>query len=336
MSREIDLHGEDRLLSWLRRAAARHGRALIGDDAAILPEAGPWAITVDSQIEGVHFHPGLDPAAVARRLLAVNLSDIAAMGAAPSYALLALATPANFDHRRFFGSLLRACRLAGVTLAGGDLARGDRVSAALTLLGRPRPGGRWVRRSDAHKNQELWIGATLGEAALGLHLLSAGARLEGRSVSLPAGLEDLPARLAGAARAAVRRHLLPVAQIELGYWLAEQPSGAAIDVSDGLARDLHRLCRESKCGAEIELDLLPTAPGFSVLTARLGLSPHPLVLGGGEDYALLFTLETGAEPPPKLGCRKIGRILGGDDVVVIEKNSRRRLAPVGWDHLQPR
>lgn len=339
MRRTIDSVGEDRLLGWLRRAAGRHGDGssgdrLIGDDAAILPRVEPWAVTVDNQIEGVHFLPGLDPAILARRLLAVNLSDLAAMGAAPSYAFLALATPTGFDHRRFFTSLLRASRAAGLLLAGGDLARSQLVSAALTVLGCRHTHGRWLRRSEAVVGQNVWIGGTLGEAALGLHLLLQGARLDGRVVLLPESLTMLPQRLASAARSAVRRHLLPVAQLELGAWLASRPRGAAIDVSDGLARDLHRLCRESGCGAVIELSCLPTPAGFAPLLAHLGLSHHELVLGGGEDYVLLFTLDDGLEPPAALGCRKIGRVIAGTAVDLIVAGRREPLPPVGWDHLQ--
>ncbi len=93
--------GEDALIDWLIHRTAHSGGRFIGDDAAVLP-TGEWAVTMDSQIEGVHFLPGLDAAAIARRLLAVNLSDLAAMGATPAFAFLALATPRNFDHRLFF------------------------------------------------------------------------------------------------------------------------------------------------------------------------------------------------------------------------------------------
>src|SRR5262245_33797647 len=112
---------EDRLLAWLRREIGQRGPALLGDDAALLPR-GAWAVTVDSQIAGVHFDAGLDPALLARRLLAVNLSDLAAMGALPAYAFLALSAVRDFDHRRFFRALLSDCRRHGLALAGGDLA----------------------------------------------------------------------------------------------------------------------------------------------------------------------------------------------------------------------
>ncbi|MDP9121108.1 MAG: AIR synthase related protein, partial [Acidobacteriota bacterium] len=98
--------GEDRLLAWLR---SRLDGSLLGDDAAILPAGGPFAVTVDSQIEGVHFVPDIRPEVLARRLLAVNLSDLAAMGARPAYAFLALSTSPGFAHRPFFRALLAAC-----------------------------------------------------------------------------------------------------------------------------------------------------------------------------------------------------------------------------------
>src|SRR6185436_12693499 len=125
-------------------------------------------VTTDSQIEGVHFPPGLDPALVARRLLAVNLSDLAAMGAEPRHAFLALAAPPGFAHRRFFRALLAACRLQGVELAGGDLARDPHhVHAVLTLLGTRPAAGRWLRRDGARPGHRLWHGGTVGESAAG-------------------------------------------------------------------------------------------------------------------------------------------------------------------------
>lgn len=147
--------GEDRLLRWLR---AQLDEPLIGDDAAVLPAAGPFAVTVDHQIAGVHFPAGLDEALIAKRLLAVNLSDLAATGAAPAYAFLALAAPVGFDHKRFFTAFLAACGRFGVRLAGGDLAKSDRFTAALTLMGTKVKGGRWLSRGDAQPGQALWLG----------------------------------------------------------------------------------------------------------------------------------------------------------------------------------
>lgn len=323
--------GEDELVAWLR---SRAGGALIGDDAAVLPESERWAVTVDTQIEGVHFVPGLDPALVAERLLAVNLSDLAAMGARPAYAFLALAAPSGFDHRRFFRAFLRSTKGHGMELAGGDLASGPRLTAVATLLGRRVPHGRWLRRDAAESGDSLWLGGSVGESAAGAALVGRGARIEGRRVELPQGFAGSRAVLA-AARRAVRRHLRPRPQLELGQWLARQRAGAAIDVSDGLAKDLHRLCRASGAGAEIELGRLPLARGFGALAEKLGLDFRDLALAGGEDYVLLFTLPD-VVVPGEIGCRRIGRIVARRGVRLVEGSGVRELPSLGWDHLDRR
>ena len=324
------LPGEDRLIDWLRR---QPGAELIGDDAAVLPPGGPFAVTTDQQIAGVHFSPDLDPAVVARRLLAVNLSDLAAMGAAPAWAFLTLAAPPGFDHRRFFRSLLAACRRHGLRLAGGDLAAHPHgVTAALTLLGTKEEGARWLQRSGASPGHALWLGGTTGESAAGRILIERGARLDRSRVDLP---PFLSAELRSAARKAVRRHLQPAPQLELGRWLGAQPEGAAIDVSDGVARDLRRLCRASGAGAAIAAEALPYSFRFHELCAALGADPLELALGGGEDYVLLFTLPAGLQPPEKFGCRRIGTITRNRALSLIQNETSRDLPDLGWDHLTP-
>jgi thiamine-monophosphate kinase len=326
--------GEDPLIDWLRRRLRRQpGGALIGellgeligDDAALLPpepSTGSFAVTVDHQIAGVHFPPALDPAIVARRLLAVNLSDLAAMGASPAYAFLALAAPRGFDHRRFFTALLTACRRHGLTLAGGDLARSPALSTSLTLLGRKADGARWLERNGARPGHALWLGGTIGESALGRLLIEREESGEAFS------------SLRAAARRAVRRHLAPSPQLALGRWLGERTAeGAAMDVSDGLARDLHRLCRASGVGAEVEVGALPFAGRFARLCAAVGADPLALALGGGEDYVLLFTLPEQCAPPPETRARRIGRITKRKRVVLVKGNARSDLPAIGWDHL---
>lgn len=321
---------EDDLLAWLRTIDPQATSA-IGDDAALLEPAPEQALTVDSQIEGVHFLPGLDPAVVAERLLAVNLSDLAAVGARPELALLALSAPLDFQRRRFFRALLDAMRRHGVRLAGGDLARAPLVVASLTLLGHLPSGGRWLRRDGARPGDALWVGGTLGESALGRHLL---ARV-GRPDPLAAERE-LRSELIPAARRAIRRHLRPEPQLELGRWLSARRRVAALDLSDGLARDLPRLCRASGVGAAVEANALPVAAGSDALCIELGLDRLEMQLGGGEDYVLLFTLPTGESPPERFGCRRIGQIHEGRSLRLQDPAGERSLPAIGWDHLSDR
>ncbi|MFQ5350173.1 MAG: thiamine-monophosphate kinase, partial [Thermoanaerobaculia bacterium] len=133
--------GEDRLIDWLRRQTRQRGTDLLGDDAAVLPETAP-VVTVDQQIAGTHFPADLAAPVVARRLLAVCLSDLAAMGAEPGHAFLALTMPEGFEPRPFFSALLAACDAYDTVLAGGDLARGPVLASALTLCGRLPARGR--------------------------------------------------------------------------------------------------------------------------------------------------------------------------------------------------
>ena len=323
---------EDELISWLRQHTADRGGRRIGDDAAVLPASDSWAVTMDSQIEGVHFQPGLDPKTIARRLLAVNLSDLAAMGAVPRFAFLALSAPRDFDQRRFFTAFVGACEEHALDLAGGDLAKSSRVVAVLTLLGSKPIDSRWLLRSNARIGESLWIGGTLGEAAAGLVLLERGAVLEKSSLSIPAEL-DLPDHLEEPALRAVQRQLLPSAQLELGAWLGKRTAVAAIDVSDGLAKDLSRLCKESGVGAEVEIELLPLSEDLEKLSRAFDRDWRQLALFGGEDYVLLFTLPVGTEPPKRFGSARIGTMVDGP-IVLLEKGERSPLPPLGWDHFQ--
>ncbi len=323
------MSGEEDLIRWLKRQAAGRGGELIGDDAAILPSADFWAITMDTQVEGVHFPSGLTPATVAHRLLRVNLSDLAAMGALPAYAFLALSAPPGFDHRAFLSALIQGCEVYDLQLAGGDTAQNQHLMTALTLLGR-KAEQRWLKRSTARPGELLWIGGTLGESAAGLALLQRGASPGGDP--MPAALGLPPAAAAAAARA-IARFLQPEPQLALGRWLGTCAAGAAIDISDGLAKDLRRLCAASGVGAEVELERLPVSADFIALATRLELPWQDLVLGGGEDYVLLFTLPPQISPPQVFGCVQIGQIIAAERVDLIVGRERLPMPRTGWDHL---
>ena len=325
--------GEDRLIAWLRGRLAGQSRDWLGDDAALLPASdGDWAVSVDQQIEGVHYPAGLDPRRVGRRLVAVCLSDLAATGALPRYCTLTTAVPEHAAARRLLEGVVAACQRHGLELIGGDTASSSGpLHATLTVFGTRPARGAWLRRGAGRAGDELWLGGTVGDSALGRLLLEAGARLDGRRVEIPARLAD-SARREREARRAVRRHLEPEPQLELGRRLGRLRRAAALDVSDGVALDLHRLCAESGVGAEIELDLLPTAPGHEHWSARLGADAIRLALGGGEDYVLLFALPKRSRWRHP-GCHRIGRLTERRGVRAVVDGSSTRLAAEGWDHL---
>ncbi|MEE2777152.1 MAG: thiamine-phosphate kinase [Acidobacteriota bacterium] len=321
---------EETLLRWLSEQEGTGG--LIGDDAAIL-DGHKTVVTVDSQVAGTHFPADLDSRVLAERLLAVNLSDLAAMGARPTHGFLALVADIDFDHRDFFGALLPACRRAEVTLAGGDLASGPATTLSLTLIGRRWPRSRgFVRRDTARPGDRLWIGpGSLGESAIGCALALQGGRLRGRRCHLPPGL---PARFTRSARAALRRHFAPRPQLELGRWLASRNRAAATDISDGLGRDLHQLCEASGVGAVVESDRLPIPTDLSRLAAALDLDPLELAIGGGEDYNLLFTLGPHITPPSGLGALNIGTIDATNELRLCMPDETILPIPnTGFDHL---
>ncbi|MEM7050396.1 MAG: thiamine-phosphate kinase [Acidobacteriota bacterium] len=324
---------EDRLLRWLRRrldGGPEHPRP--GDDGAVLPAGPESTVSVDSQIAGVHFPPDLDPRLLGQRLTAVNLSDLAAMGAEPRYAFVTVAAPRDFDHRRFFTGLLAACERYGLVLAGGDLAhQPDRVITTMTVTGERR--GKWLERANGRAGDRLWLGGSVGESALGRKLIETGGWLAPRSCRLPTDLQ-LSRSEAAAAKRAIRRHLQPTPQLDLGRALAAMPFPiAAIDLSDGLLLDLERLCRESRVGAEIDISRIPLAASSDRLAAKLDLDEVELALGGGEDYVLLFTLPAGATPPRKFRCSPIGRLIARRGLFRKGEKGPRPLTAVGWDHL---
>lgn len=325
---------EEEIISWLRRQQPRAGLEAPGDDAAIVGRGSTSkALTVDQQIAGIHVPADLDVAVWARRLLAVNLSDLAAMGARPRAALLTLAVPPAFPVRPFLSATVHTCRRYGLTLAGGDIARAGQAVTTMTLLGTRARGSRWVSRSAGRAGDRLWIGGDVGLSAAGQRLVARGARLVANRVSLPADL-GLDAAAAVAARRAVRRHLAPRPQLELGEWLGTQRRSAAIDVSDGLAKDLHRLCRSSGVGAVIDSDSLPISADLAKLAAVVGQPAVDLALGGGEDYTLLFALPPRTTPPADFGARAIGRLIPGRRLFIEGGDGRRALDPAGWDHLK--
>lgn len=281
-------------------------RLAIGDDAAILAPPGrshELLMTTDLVVEGTHFERHRHPAAaLGRKILARGLSDIAAMGGTPLYALLSLCLPPWADRKwqkQLYTGLFLLAQAHSVTLIGGDLAAGDRLAADIVVVG-VAPAGRALRRSGARPGHLLCVTGPLGGSALGLERLRRGWNERDR---------------------AVRRHLYPEPRLALGRRLLRLGASAAMDLSDGLSIDLYRLTRESGVGAEVRATDVPVFSGASLEQA----------LHGGEDYELLFTLPPNRRPPR--GCVPIGGITARRRLILIEPGGRRSRLPLrGFQH----
>jgi len=291
----------------------------MGDDAAVVAGGG-WVVTTDMVVESTHFDWRYSsPADVGHKALAVNLSDVAAMGATPGPFFLTLGLPAGAAVAALegFAAALGALAAAsGAWLAGGDtVASPAGWVVSICLLG--RPVGEPVQRAGARIGDSLWVSGTLGGAAGGLRWLAEGGSPEGQ-----AGL--------------VARHRRPAARLALGAWLAREGRvSAMLDLSDGLATDGPRLAAASGVGLAIDLDTLPVDPMLEPLfgsSAALGLA-----LTGGEDFELLFTVPPTARPwlaaaPTPVSC--IGRVTAAG--VVWTAGGRPVAAPTPVDHHFPR
>ena len=335
---------EDRLverLSSLYRVRRRDVLLGIGDDAAVIQCAGPLAVSSDVLVEGVDFLPGSDPRRLGMKALAVNLSDLAAMGAAPLHALLALGMPprTGLDWFDAFHDGFRAyAGEYGVAVIGGDLSASPTLFAAVTVLGRPAAAG-LLTRSGGKAGDELWISGTLGAAAAGLQLLRQGYRLVGEDgIRGPSG-RILRSPHAPEKRRLIRHQLSPRPMVELGTTLAEKGlATAAIDISDGLARDLHRLCRASGVGAVVDRDALPADSAISELSARLGMDPVATALYGGEDYGLLFSVPRQKAAAltrlaGRFALRRIGTVTAGPAVLLSARGRTEPIPDAGFDHF---
>lgn len=242
----------------------------VGDDAALLqpPPGQVLVAAVDTLVEGRHFLPGAPAESVGHQALAVNLSDLAAMGATPAWALLSLSLP-DADEAwlgGFAAGLYALAERCGVALVGGDTVRGPRV-ATVTALGFVEPG-RALLRSGARPGDFLYVSGWPGEAAAGLDALRRG---------VTTGPDD----------PLVRRYRFAEPRLALGRDLQGRAS-SAMDVSDGLLGDLRKLCAASGVGARLDLDCLPVS---QELRRRCAAEEcEQFVLGGGDDYELLFTV----------------------------------------------
>lgn len=248
----------------------------IGDDAAILAGDPPLLLVHDMQIEGTHFRRRTSsPSDLGHRSLAVNLSDIAAMGGRPVAALIGLALPADVsdaDITAFYVSMETLAMQHGLTIAGGDLTRSPTISIGVTVIGQMDAGVAPVMRSGARPGDRIALTGALGAAAAGLALLA------------NPGLDMQPRR--DSLLSAQRR---PVARVAAGRALAAAGVTSMMDISDGLALDATRLAEASSVELVVDLTRVPRADGVDEIATALAHEPDVFAATGGEDYELLVT-----------------------------------------------
>lgn len=289
------------LIDWIRQQAGPGGGDLrlgIGDDAAVLavPSGQELVITTDTLSSGIHFSPGDPPESVGHKALAVNLSDLAAMGAQPRWALLSVTLPLGSESwiRGFIRGFLNLAGQFNVRLVGGDTGSGV-LSVTVTALGCVE-AGRYLARHGARPGDLVVVSGCLGDAAYALQ------SIEGGETPDPEALQRL------------RR---PVPRVGLGAALVGKAS-ACIDISDGLMADLNHVTDASGCAAQIEAQKLPASPALADCPAAVRYS---LQLTGGDDYELCFTLPQGKghvledlSRTQDIGLSVIGQILEGSGV----------------------
>jgi len=292
-------------IAWLKSRFALDGESKnvlvgIGDDAAVIDFGSrPTIVTVDTQVEGVHFRTDLlSCRELGYRAMVAAVSDVWAMAAMPTASVIALTLPADSsdeDFRQLIDGIAEATRKTGARVIGGNLSRGQSLSVTTTVFGLPVHDS--VTRRGAQPGDAIYVTGTLGSAALGLAILQAG-RLD----------------LEGADHF-IDRWRRPPLNGQAATVLARIAT-AAIDVSDGCLQDLEHLADASGVGGVVHAEAIPTAPGYQAVCRALSVDPNMLALSGGEDYELLFTAPVSPQAAA-LGIQ-IGRIVEGSGARAVD------------------
>lgn len=304
----------------------------IGDDCAAIETGGGDCLlwTVDTLVEGIHFDLSyISLRQLGWKAMAVNLSDIAAMGGEAHYALLSLGWPPGRDRQctlDLAAGLAEAAREYGVVIIGGDTVSSPvGLTVTVSVLGRV-PASQLMRRAGAQIGDAIYVTGDLGEAGAGLEILKQGLDLD-RSLK----------------EALVEAHVKPRPQIKAGRLLAQEGLATAlIDTSDGVATDLSHICEAGGVGARLAAAAVPVSPRVKAAAPRLGFDPLDLALTAGEDYLLLFTspqesrtrlfqtFHDAGLPLPRL----LGRIEAGSRVILETATGEADISGRGYDHFR--
>ena len=287
----------------------------IGDDCAVLRLGDQtWVAASDMLVAGYHFKGWAAPEDVGYKAVAVNVSDVAAMGGTPRFVLTSGGAPDPETTLRCFGGVIEACEVFGLYPLGGDTTRAGALTVDVAILGELSAPP--VLRSGARPGDLLAVTGARGASAAGLLARAGGGRGPGRLV---------------------RRHLRPEPRVEAGSVAARLGANAMIDLSDGLASDARRVCEPSGVGCRVDLDLLPVAGDTRRFLEPLGRDPEILAATGGEDYELLISapepvleeLARSVEVP----LTTVGEVMDGTDVIFLCDGEQVQDLS-GWDHFR--
>jgi len=329
---------ESEIILRIRQRARSRDDVLIGigDDAAVLKNTSETDLLAccDLMVEGVHFRLDWTTARMlGRKALAVNLSDIAAMGGVPKFAMISVALPHHCSAEfvdELFGGIAELADEHGVSVIGGDTSSSrDSLFIDVSVIGECETGKAITRRG-AKTGDKIYVSGSLGASTLGLSLLEEGCRLE-----------DLKDR-SDAKQQAMFKHLAPEPRLKLGRALGEgRLASSMIDISDGLSTDLWHILDETGCGAVIHAGTIPIAECVRSIAAEIsGLDPLKLALGGGEEYELLFTA-----PPEnhwrigklsellRVPITTVGEIVTYGGFRMERAGAVEPVAPSGYEHL---
>lgn len=304
----------------------------IGDDCAIIAPSTEkhWLITTDMLVEAVHFNSSSHPPyELGRKCIAVNISDIAAMGGEPKFALLSVSLPDSLGHEwiaewsRGIDSVLKEFNCQ---LIGGDTVRGEILTANITIIGDVE-GNKAILRATAAAGETIFVSGHLGSAAAGLAVLQ--------------NMEELSKKARKLALPFIKQHLNPTPDVTCGKILRQSGMITAMqDISDGLATDLAHICLQSKISALIDETELPCHEDLSEMCKILGCKTTELQISGGEDYKLVFTVEQGRDDelinyvadnggPP---IYHIGKTVPGNGVFLVTDNGNIDITFQGFEH----
>jgi thiamine-monophosphate kinase len=343
--------GEHALLARILGRLPRPAASVLvgpGDDAAVLAPVRNerLVVTTDAVVEGVHFNRAYStPADIGHKALAVNLSDLAAMGATPRWALLSLVLPGSWpvaDVEDLVDGLAALAGRHGVSVVGGNITRTDGSLVVDVTAGGEVAPRRWLTRSGAKAGQGIWVSGTIGAAAAGLEMLAAhtgaGIREPGDASAFPVPGSRFPDAVC------VARHRRPDPRVRLGMALGRaRAASAAMDLSDGLADALRQVAAASGAGVRVDAEALPIEPGAREWWTSRGVDPVTAALTGGDDYELLFAAPAKggglrsvkrhvADPP----LTKIGEFTKDPRELVVVRAGNATSLPEGFEHFANR